>query len=60
MDFEETGSAAAGRRAAVMVAGQDLATGARRDGCRVAAAWMAHGGIAAHPFGIGAPQLTLA
>jgi len=59
-DFEETGATAAWHCAAVFVAGEDLAAGARRDGGSVAAAVLANGCVAMHSFAVGPAQLALA
>jgi len=60
VDFEEAGTSAARCRAAVLVAGEDLAADAGRDGGRVAAAVLANGGVAAYSLGVGTAEFALA
>ena len=58
VDFEEACAVAAGGLAVVVVAGQDLAAGAGWDGCGVAAALGADGGVAAYSFGFCAAEFA--
>ena len=60
VDFEEVGSTAAGRLATVLVAGENLSSGAWWDGGGVAAAVLADVGVAVHSLAVGPAEFALA